>query len=170
MLRPLLKEMGHSQQRVLSGCQGGDSRDSRRPSAEALHRVWPPLLSLVGPVSPWAGVTSIQGPSLSSFQYREIVLRILPQENRQRAQTLPGGSGGPSVSTGEPLTSGQGEPHRVQPSPPVSTKAPAPCHSLWPGSTPLFPLSQGLQDPGESTGLKLHRRLQSRAVQTVPGV
>ncbi|KAM7225295.1 hypothetical protein CapIbe_023272 [Capra ibex] len=69
---------------------------------------------------------SAQQQEESQHHQEEIVLRILPQENRQE---------GPDTARkkwralcehrGEPLTSGQGEPHRVQPSPPVSTKGPS---------------------------------------------
>lgn len=129
----------------------------RRPSAEALQQKFGhPLLSLVSPVSPWAGVTSIQGPSLSSFQYREIVREFCLRRTDRRAQTLPGGSGGPSVSTGGSTHLRTRGTSRVQPSPPVSTKGPSAMPTVYGrGNYPLFPLT-GAQEPrGESTGLKL---------------
>ena len=48
MLRPLLMEMGHSQQRALppsfQGVKEETEPTARHPSTEGLHRVWPPLV------------------------------------------------------------------------------------------------------------------------------
>ena len=139
------------------------------PSTEGLHRV---RSTLVSPVSPWAGMTSIQGPSLSSFQYRECLLRILPLDNSQEDPD-------PARRKWRALCEHRGD-HSPQDrgnfaeySPVLlsALRGPAPCHSLQAKVPPCF-LSQGLQEPrDESTGLKLlSSGCRAERVQAVPGV